>query len=113
MGFGDFRVTLSGWGASLRIPDCPKLLGNERISSRAFQRAPVHPKRTSLDKVTALQRWKDFSKIQVLSIGNPSISPKRVRSRKLVIEIVWTVLCTSNLPSRVLPRTLEYVSGES
>ena len=54
MGFRGFRVTLSEWGASLRIPDCPKLPGNERISPRAFQRAPQHPKRTSLDKVTAL-----------------------------------------------------------
>ena len=56
MGFGDFRVTLGGWGATPRIPGCPKLPGNERIRSRAFQRVPEHPKRTSLDKVTALQR---------------------------------------------------------
>ena len=53
MGFGGFRVTLGGWGAALRIPDGPKLPGNERIGSRAFQRAPELPKRTSLDEVTA------------------------------------------------------------
>ena len=54
MGFGGFRVTLGGCRVLLRIPDCPKLPGNERISSSAFQRAPQRPERTSLDKVTAL-----------------------------------------------------------
>ena len=31
--------------------------GNQRIGSRAFQRASGHPKRTSIDEVMALQRW--------------------------------------------------------
>ena len=56
MGFIGFRVTSVGWGVPLRPPDCPKLPGNERIGSRAFQQAPEHPKRTSLGEVTALQR---------------------------------------------------------
>ena len=54
MGFGGFRVTLGGWGALLRIPDCSKLPGNERISSRGFFYVSKLSKRTSLDKVTAL-----------------------------------------------------------
>ena len=31
--------------------------GNQRIGSRAFQRASGHPKRTSIDEVIVLQRW--------------------------------------------------------
>ena len=85
MGFSDYRVTLSGWGAPLRILNCPKLPGNEQIGPRAFQRAPEHLKRTSLDKVTVLQRWRHFKIFELLSIGNPEKSPKRVRSSNLAL----------------------------
>ena len=86
-------LPLWGWGAPLRVPDCPKLPGNERISPRAFQRAPEHPKRTSLDKVTALQRWRIFRNSQLLSIGNPGKSPKRVRNRNLALVKIGVTIC--------------------
>ena len=56
MEFGGFRVTLGGWGAALRIPDCPKLPGNERIRSRAFFYVSKLSKRIILGEVTVLQR---------------------------------------------------------
>ena len=54
MGFAGFRVASGGWGAS-PPGSRPKLLGNGRIGSRAFQQAP---KRTSLSEVTAFQTSK-------------------------------------------------------
>ena len=42
--------------------------GNERIRMRAFQRALLHSERITDEKVTALQRQRDFRKFSTLSI---------------------------------------------
>ena len=61
-------VPLSGSSSELRGTYGAGDPGNGRFRSRAFQRALLHSERITDEKVTALQRQRNFRKIPTLSI---------------------------------------------
>ena len=100
-------MPLSGSSSELRGTYGAGDPGNGRFRSRAFQRALLHSERITDEKVTALQRQRDFRIFMKISQSRYTIYKEKAEILKMC-SIVLTSLCIFFRIQKTVPRSRQF-----